>query len=263
MMNKIHLEAITPSLSTQQIYRAYPSSIPQLKPTHQLIFEGGITFWKPAYGSTQPGRAQYESQLPSFQLQGHYMKSLNENFFFMAGLQYQRLESRFDYNTSIENYPITLQDTIIQVRNNLATREQTIVRGDVEQLVEAERIIRHYNTTQLFKVSAGIGKSWHFRSFQTDLYLGGALNTVVQNQGRSLYQGEIIDYYGASNSIFQNQMTVDGMVGARLHYFFTRKVGIMTDLQLQRSLMNWSNQEAVNFYPTSFGLQWGLSYSLK
>lgn len=228
----------------------------------QLILEGGIIFWDEGYGNTEPERAQYETPLSSFQLQGHYMKRLKRDYFIMAGLQYQQLESRFDYNSTIQDYQITLKDTIIQVRKNLLTGEQTLVRGDVVQYVEAERRVVHYNKTKLLKASIGLGKSWRFHSFQTDVYLGGALNGLVQNQGRTFHQDTILDYNGSSNSLFQNQLTADGFLGARVHYFLTRNMGITTGVQVQKSLMNWSNQENINFFPASFSLQLGLSYSL-
>lgn len=232
------------------------------KSPDQLIVEAGITFWKEGYGNSKPERAQYEAPLPSFQLQGHYLKSFKGNYFIMAGLQYQQLESKLIYNTIIPDYKITLTDTIIQVQNNLLTGEQTIIRGDVEQSVQAEHRVRHYNKTQLFKTSVAVGKNWRFRSFQTDVYLGGALNSVVHSQGRTFYENTIIDYKGASNSVFQNQWTAEGVLGLRLHYFLSPNLGVTTGVQAQKSLMNWSKPGDMNFYPASVSLQLGLSYSL-
>lgn len=229
----------------------------------QLIVEGGINYWNEGYGNSKPDRAQYEAPIPSFQVQGSYMKGLKGSYFVMAGLQYQQLESKLDYRNTIEDYKITLIDTVLQVQNNLLTGKQTIIRGDVEELVNAERRVIHYNKTQLFKASLALGKRWRFNSFQTDVYLGGALNSVVRNQGRMFLENEIIDYQGASNSAFQNQWTLDGVLGVRFHYLLTPVIGITTGFQTQKSLMNWSNQEGINFYPASFGLQMGLSYSLR
>lgn len=241
---------------------AYNPFVQPIKSRNQLILEGGINFWDEGYGNTEPERAQYEVPLSSFQLQGYYMKAFRRNYFLMAGLQYQQLESRFEYNSTIQDYKITLKDTIIQVRKNLLTGDETILRGDVEQYVQAERRVRHYNKIQLLKASVGIGKSWRFHSFQTDVYLGGALNGLVQNQGRTLHQDTILDYNGTSNSLFQNQLTLDGILGARLHYYLNPKIGLTTGLQVQKSLMNWSMEDNIAHYPTSFSLQLGLSYSL-
>lgn len=246
----------------QKLDSVYLSSIHRRKSPNLLILEGGVTFWAEGYGKIMPERAQYETPLTSFLLQGYYMKSFGRNYFLMAGLQYQQLESRFQYNTTIQDYKITIKDTIIQVQNNLLTGQQNIIYGDVETSVQAEHRIIHHNTTRLFKVTTAIGKTWQFNSFQTDVYLGGALNTLVHNQGRTLDQDIILDYYGPSNSLFQNQLAVDATFGIRLHYFLNPNIGLTMGLQTQKSLTNWSKQADINFYPVSYGVQLGLSYSL-
>ena len=161
-----------------------------------------------------------------------------------------------------DDYKIILKDTIKLVQNNSLTGEKRVIYGDVEQSVEAHQRIRHYNKTKLFKISMALGKTWKFSSFQTDLYLGGALNTIVHNQGRMFYNDSIIDYNGSSNILFNNQMTIDGILGARLHYFVTKKMGLTTGFKSQKSLTNWSNQDNINFHPVTFSFQLGLSYSL-
>lgn len=263
IFDQISLEKANRSIrDSQKMDRVYRPSIGYGKSPNQLILEGGMTFWNEGYGNSQPKRAQYETPLPSFQLQGHYMRSFNRDYFVIAGLQYQQLESRFQYSNTIQDYTITLEDTIIQVQNNLLTGEQNIIRGDVEQSVQAERRVLHHNQTRLFKVSAGIGKMWRFKSFQTDVYLGGALNGLTHNRGRTIGRDAIIDYNGPSNSLFQNQLTVEGMFGARVHYFLNSNVGLTTSFQTQKSLTSWSNQAGIDFRPVSFSLQLGLSYSL-
>ncbi|MEL7534153.1 MAG: hypothetical protein AAFN10_22805, partial [Bacteroidota bacterium] len=180
----------------------------------------------------------------------------------MAGLQYQQLASRFEYNSTIQDYQITLEDTIIQVQKNLLSGEENIIRGDVELSVPAERRVVHYNTSKLLKLSLGVGKSWRLNSFQVDTYLGGALNSLVQNQGRTLHDESIIDFSGASNSLIKNQFTADGILGGRLHYYLKQNLGLTIGCQVQKSLMNWSNQDNIKVLPATFSLQLGLSYAL-
>lgn len=232
------------------------------KTRNQLIFEGGLTFWDEGDNNTLPSRAKYESPITSYQLQGYYLRSFKSNYFIMAGLVYQQLESKLVFDKTIQDYKIILKDTIIHVQNNSLTGEKTVIYGDVEHTVEAHRRIRHYNKTKLFKISMALGKTWKFSSFQTDFYLGGALNTIVHNQGRMFYNDSIIDYNGSSNILFNNQMTIDGILGARLHYFVTKKMGLTTGFQSQKSLSNWSIQDNINIHPVTFSFQLGLSYSL-
>ncbi len=249
-------------LDLPPVDHGFPDYSQSAKFPDKFILEGGITFWNEGYGSTRPERPEYEMPLASFQLQGHYIKNFNRNHFVMLGLQYQQLESRFEYNTTIQDHTIVLKDTIIRIENNLLTGEQIVIRGDVEQTVQAERQVRHHNTTRLFKLSAGLGKTWRFNSFQTDIYLGGAMNAISQNQGRTLYNDAVIDYNGPSNVLFQNQFRLDGMLGARLHYYLNHRVGLTTGIQVQKSLMNWSRQADITMNPGSLSVQMGLSYSL-
>lgn len=239
----------------------YPPQKVASKSSNQLILEGGLTYWSEGYGSNTPERAAYEKPTTSFHLQFQYQKNLAKSYFVLAGLQYQQLESRLEYANTIQDYLVVLEDTIIQIQNNLLTGEQTIIRGDVEQFVEAERRVIHHNKAKLFKGMLALGKSWRFGDFKTDLYLGGGLNVSVRNQGRTLYQSTIIDYEGPENAVFDNQWTVDGILGIRLHYFLNQRFGLTTGIQAQRSLVNWSNESASNFYPAILNLHLGTSYS--
>lgn len=228
----------------------------------QLIVEGGITFWNRGLGDSPREDVQYEKPINSFQLQGFYVRSLKRNYFIMGGLQYQQLESRFKYNYTIQDYTIVLEDTVVQVQNDVNTGQQNVIYGDVEQTVAAERRIVHYNKIKLLKLTLAAGKSWHFNSFQTDVYLGVAMNSLVQNKGRMLYRDELISYSGASNELYQNQLMVDAILGLRLHYYLNDKLGVTAGFQGQRSAMNWSKREDISLYPAMFSLQFGVSYYL-
>lgn len=229
---------------------------------NQLILEGGITVWNEGFGDSKPANAQYQRTISSFQIQGYYTKYLKADYFVLSGFQYQQLESKFQYQTIINDYPITISDALVQVQNNLISGQYENIYRDVETTVQAQRRIIHYNKTRLFKVSFAVGKSWQFRGLQADLYLGAALNTFVNNQGRMLHQDSILDYQGVSNSVFQNQMMIDALMGARLHYFLTGSTAITAGFQGQRSVTNWSNQAEIRLYPWSAGLQLGMSYYL-
>jgi hypothetical protein len=228
---------------------------------NQLLLEGGLVLWDFGPGQSMPERERYERPQFSYQIQGHFQQSLKRGYFLMAGLQYQQLESKFDYSENISDYVITLRDTVIQVRNNLATGQQERVYGDVEQTVEAEREVVHYNTSRLLKLSLGAGKSWQTRTLKADIYLGTTVNAMAFNQGRSLMENEIIDYNGGASVGIDNRLHLAVFTGARLHYFLEPRLALTGGIQIQQSLMNWSTQENTRFYPLSVGLQVGVSYN--
>lgn len=225
----------------------------------RIIFDGGVTFWDPGYDNA-PERESYESALASYHLQANYLHPLKNNFFLMVGLNYQQLESVFDYETTIDDYRITLYDTIVGVENNLINGEQNVLRGDVELMVQADRRVKHYNKTRLLQLPFGLGKTWHQRRFQTDLLLGGVVNLWTQNQGRTLYQGQVVDYKGQSNAVISNQWSIHAMLGTRLTYHLNESIGLSTGIQLQKSLSNWSNEEITTMRPLIFNWHVGTSY---
>ena len=232
------------------------------KKNKQFILEGGLNIWNGIYNDDVPETANYETPLSSFQVQANYLNHFKNDYFLMAGLQFQKLESRFKYRTTLDDYLVTVEDTIVQVRRDLLTGQNENVYGDIETSTVAERRIIHHNSSNLFRFTAAGGKSWLFKSFQADVYVGAAINVLVENEGRTYYQGEIIDYSGKSNSLFENQWAVDVISGARLHYFLDQEIGIVGGFQFQQSVVDWSNQPDFKSYPFSFGLQFGISYRL-
>lgn len=253
---------LTAANSNHEVNHVPLPSIEDSRLQNQFMLESGITFWNEGYGNTNPERAQYEAPIPSFQIQGSYLHGLKGGYFLLGGLQFQQLDSKLEYNNTIEDYPVTLKDTILQVQQNLLTGKETIIRGDAIQTVRAERRVRHYNRTQLLRTSLAFGKAWQFNSFQTDVYLGGAFGAIIGNDGRMFSGDDILDYSGLSTPFYQNRWIVHGIFGARLHYFPYERIGITTGFQAQRSLMNWSSRDEIRFFPTSMSLQLGVSYSL-
>ena len=229
----------------------------------QFGLETGIGFWSAGTRQSLPMREQYETHLLSYQTQGYFTWALESDLFFIAGIQYQRLESRLNYNRVIPDYVLTFNDTVIRVYHDVLTGAEEKVYGDVEQTVEAERVVIHYNTTNLFKLSLGGGKSWHRNDLQFDVYGGLSLNMVSQNSGRTFLNNNLIYYEGSSNEIINNRMSVEGFVGARVHYYLDPRMAITGGLQVQQSLTNWSNVENGKMYPISIGLNVGMSYTLQ
>lgn len=228
----------------------------------QIILEGGITVWDKGTAQSLPNEKSYENPLLSFQIQANYARGIKDNFFFMTGLHYQQLESRFYYSTTIPDYVVTLRDTLVQVRNNMITGEQENVYGDVQQTVEANRKVVHYNTSRLFKTSLAAGRSWYFKGMQADAYLGAALNALTFNSGRTLVNDTLRDYSGWRTSVIENRFGVEAFAGARIHYSLYPKVALTGGVQVQKSLKNWSTSGNTRLYPLSVGILFGISYNL-
>lgn len=171
---------------------------------NQLSFESGMCFWDE--GSRSNTSNSFENPLPSYQIQGLYKWSVNGNTFLLTGLQYQRLNSKLDFRTTIPDYLLVLTDTVVRIYKDVSTGEIEKVYGNVEQTVVAERLVVHHNTSDLFKILLGVGRQITFKGFHTDFFGGIAINTVSLNQGRTVVNGQIVDYNGGSNAIMHNRI---------------------------------------------------------
>jgi len=233
---------------------------PKKNKRREVSLMGGPTIWQPLYGEMKPEREAYESVLPSFQVQANYFHGLKNNWTLMFGLQYQRLESRFERNFVLEEYTTILRDTIIEKQINVLSGKQTLIRGDVEISSQAERRVRHYNKTELWQIPFALGKSWDINKWRVDLFLGGSLNIYTQNVGKSTFQQEPVSYNGSSTRIIDNRSKVNALLAGRLSYQLDEHWGLSTGLQIQKSLQNWSPETGVQMLPGALGLQFGLNY---
>jgi hypothetical protein len=222
---------------------------------------GGVVFWNMGYGSEEPQRAQFEEALVSYSGGVQYTHVFRNGFFGMLGLNMVQLESRFEWSQAINNYTVTLTDTITEVQVNALTGEYTTVRGDVDVSVNAERQVIHYNTTRLIQVPLAVGKSWRWGRWQADLMVGGVLNVQSMNRGRTLFEGELVDYDDSSTDFMSNQWKVHGMGAANITYRVTEQFGITGGFQFQKSISNWSTEENISMRPYLFGAQVGLTYT--
>lgn len=233
---------------------------PRSGQSNRLMLEGGLAWWNPSYLSKAPKESKYERALISFQLQATFLKPWRKNYFYAAGLQYQQLESVFEYRENLPNYTVVLEDTIIRVENNLVSGQQTPIYGDVEATASAERQVIHYNRNRMLKVFGTFGRTWEYKTIRGDFYLGAAFNTLVNNNGRLLYEEQILNFNGVENAAFSNLYKIDGIVGFRILYPLNNKMSVTSSIQWQKSLLDWGTADNRSYYPSSLGVQMGLSW---
>jgi hypothetical protein len=180
----------------------------------------------------------------------------------LVGVQYLQLEHQFDWTGTINDYKITLADTIVELQVSSLTGQQTPVYGDVELEVEATRTIQHHNRIQLIQLPVAIGKTWTFRKWQADLLIGGSVNILTQNKGRTFYRGELQSYDGPGTAFLENQWKINGQFMGRFAYKLNQNLGLVAGVQFQKSLTNWSKEPALKMNPHVFSLEVGVNYYL-
>lgn len=230
------------------------------KGNRQIALLGGVSYWNTGYSNTLPDRQAFENPLRSYFSQLSYQQPLKKGYSLLLGFQYQQLDHRFDWSAPVDDYVVTLVDTIIRIEINTVTGEENIIRGDVEVLVPAERIVQHFNKTQLYQAQVGVGKNWQVNNWQFGLLIGGALSVASINEGRTLYEESILDFEGSENELISNQWKLHALGAGNLTYFFSDHWGITTQLQLQKSVMNWSTENQINIQPAILNVGLGLHY---
>ncbi len=228
----------------------------------QMWLTGGASWWAPGYGNTQPERSNFEQAILSYQGQLSYVQPLKGDLILLAGIQYQRLESRLNWNTTIDEYEIILEDTVIQIRRNAVTGEETEIRGDARLTVPAERRVQHFNSLSLLQVPIGIGKTWGNGRWQSHLLVAAVVNFSFTREGRMVYQSELVDYSGSSLEFWSDKLGFSAMLSGGLRYRITDRLGLMTMLQYQHSLSNWSTEAGITMRPHMLNWSFGASYSL-
>lgn len=231
------------------------------RPT-QLWFTGGASWWREGYSSTKPERAAFEQTIVSHQGQFSYVKPLKHNLILLTGLQYQKLESRLNWNTLIPNFEVTLEDTIVQIQRNAITGEVNEIRGDVTLEVTANRQVQHYNSFSVLQVPFGMGKTWEGSSLQAHLLVGGVANISFSDKGRTLYQTELIEYNSPSADFWTDNFKFGAILSGGLSYRITEKFGLISLFQYQHSLSNWSQEQGIVMRPRILNVSVGVKYSL-
>ncbi|MDX2136270.1 MAG: hypothetical protein SFV52_15915 [Saprospiraceae bacterium] len=232
-------------------------------PRKRLVLLGGLSAWSPGYGQDKPERHPYEKTLASGYAELSYIHPLNGGYLLMAGLQYHQLESRFDWSQTIDDYKLTLTDTIIGVTTNALTGKPTVVYGDVTLSVKAQQTVRHYNTTRILQVPVAIGKTWRNKSWQADVLVGGAAAVWTQNNGLTRYQGALLSYSGSKTALINTQWNINGLLKGRLTRLLSDRIGVTAGAQFQKSLTNWSAENGVRMHPNVLSFELGLSCYLK
>lgn len=230
--------------------------------THQLSLLAGTTMWGAGYGAVVPERAAFENSIPSFATQANYTYTAPSRWTLTTGVQYQRLESEFNYTEQLEDVPVTLFDTIILIQQNAISGNQNFIRGDVNLLTDGQRRVQHFNRTELFQVPIAIGYAWETGPWTANVGGGTAFNLLTTHTGKTIINGSIAEYGNADNDILSTKLGVNGLLYGAVTYRIRQRWGITASTSFQKSISNWSTEPDISMKPTVLNFALGLSYKL-
>jgi hypothetical protein len=227
-------------------------------PGASISLHTGVVIW---YKADQLPEDAQEVALPSVFAQLDYRKTFAGHWTWSAGIQYQELYSRFNWNTQINDFSVTLTDTIIRVITNRTTGEQQLIRGDVTLETTASRRVQHYNRTRIVQIPFSLGRKWQYQRWIVDLALGGAINVRTEHKGRGLSAETIVDFSGSNTPLWDNQWGLSAVLRGQVSYPLSAQWRVSTQLQYQQSITNWSALQDQLQRPSLLQFGLGLDYA--
>ena len=224
---------------------------------HQIIIQSGLSIWDEGYSDSEPERSVFENTTVSPCLEIVYSRMLQRGIFFSGGLSYKEMGIQLDYNSGPQTYMETLRDTIASVQVDALTGSETIRRQDVLHSYTAERRVRHFNKFRMINLTLGAGKSLKFNRIVSDVYLGTTIGLTMHRAGRTIVDGQVVDFKDTQVPLFSNQTRVEAQFGCRIHYMIRENFSLLASMQSHFNLRNWSAEDGIQMYPYSLEFQVG------
>ncbi len=134
--------------------------------------------------SYRTNRRETEKQLEAFSIAFHTQVQNSKGLLLTIGMEYQRLNERFDYRR-LEFDQSTIITPITITENALGEVIRTTL-GTVQSTTTLEHRIQHHNHYNFIYVPIGAGKIWHRPKNSWSLLGGVDLNVAFQMKGRLL-----------------------------------------------------------------------------
>lgn len=227
---------------------------------NRIHLSSGIGFWNNNFGNIIPEYASFEQTILSYYGALHFTSEMKKNYFFSLGIQYQQLESRLDWSTTIEDYEVVLEDTIKTILNNLILGEVQIIRGNVTLNVNAQRNVRHFNKIQLYQIPLAVGKRWRLKNWEAAIQMGATLNIASLYQGRTIQLEQLIEIASNTHPFIESQWKIHASAGGQVSYYLNNHIGVSANIQYHRSLDDWSKSSEFSMFPSILNLGLGMNY---
>lgn len=216
--------------------------------------------WRTGWGADTPINTSVETELWSFGFGFNYTRKMEKGLLLNIGLHYQMMDRKLEWNDLIEDYSLTLTDTIIGFEHNNITSELSTIVGDTTFVITAERQVTHYNRSEVLQIPLGVGYSHSFGRLSTNMIAGTAIGIWKKHEGISLQDGFLEDY--SNRPIFNTDLSFSGFIDLGVSYHLSEQLSVGTSFMVQKEYSNWSYLENASIRPTVFNAKFIVSYSL-
>lgn len=257
------LQSETSSLTIVEEKPSFPfvqgEKVPEFFHRFALEASLGLSTWQSQYDESTPesiARASTETAIPSYQATFAFKYHLRPKFFVGTGLQFQQLESRFDFEHQ-QNIEIENRTTLVGIRVNAINNDSTFIFENHADAIET-RSVRHFNQHRLWNLPLTLGCSIQRNRLSFEVSGGALLSVHARSQGRTLNDSVIIDY-DQSEPIHHNNYGIAALAKAQINYALSDKLYVGGAVANAFWLKNWSTQTGISMQPntTSFSLVLG------
>lgn len=247
---------------------AYLIDLPMLKnstlqESSPLIFSAGLRAGTDlatgSYGGDGENRNNYSSWQPGYHA-GIDITAANRRGWSLA-LGYDQDFAVQLFNLDIED-SVTHQDqdVVTRITVNALTGSEAHQTGTISQQLVRVRQYKTYNTFRSHSLTALIGKSFDLtNAWSIGLGAGSRCTFSRASSGYTLDKGGEILAYKPDSDIYQAG-TVDLLAAVNVGYKLTDHLTASLYARANKSLSNWSGEEAVSYSPTLVQLGAGVAY---
>ena len=212
-----------------------------------VTFGTSLVLWKQNHGKSQIDqlRNEMETTLPSFQSNFTYQYAISKNWSVSAGLEYQSLESRFNYENVVD-FKKLQEGVVKKIEINYVTKDSNYIYGDTLVNARSTRKVVHFNSSRLINIPIYVYKSWNTDKWSYELSAGTVINIFSSSKGRTLSKNEEVqDYSNTGTTLYKSWKGLAVSTGLSSVYHVNPALSIGARMEGRAYVSNW-NVEAGN-----------------
>ncbi len=196
-----------------------------------------------------------ETGLASLFAEMYVHKGLNKAFYTQAGIEWQQVNSQFNY-TSSKPTQVLLTNVVMLKRVNVVTRDTAFILGDTTVNAVETRTVQHFNQSNAWNIPLRVGYQKTVGRWGIGIEVGTAFNVNTKYSGRTYdSSGQVVNIV-SDGSYFKKSTGFSLSSGGLVTYRLTQHLSIGGQIAVSKFLSNRSTEVGVTNKP--FMLRTGL-----
>jgi hypothetical protein len=211
----------------------------------------GINYLNQNFGNSMASqeRDQYESGNFGHSASLRLRFQLKKNISISSGIEWRELYSKFDAEF-VNSYEEILEDQLLEVQKNPYSSEDVLIYGDTLVTITETRKIVHHNRYKQFAIPLVLNYINKYKNFEFGFGIGALFLFSNETSGRTIQSGELMDYDGASQSIYKKNIGLSILAEISANYSISKHLYVGGRLNFSKGFKDWSATEAISLKPS-------------